>query len=95
MTSSWSPASRNPVTDPLPGMPLRYGDPGLFICGPDDIAPWERPPAVKRDPAPRRASTGPRRWIVLATCPDCTTCYCVQHDQHNWWLENFRPGRGR
>lgn len=76
---------------PLPGMPLALGDPGVFVCGPADIAPWEqdrpRPPAPARRPAPRA-------WLVLALCEHCnvrTGRYCTDHMRTNWWLENFRP----
>lgn len=68
----------------LPGMPIRAGDAGVFICGPADMAPWEsaplRPaPAV---PRPRAPWTG-AGWIVLNTCRQCnsrTGRYCNTHD---------------
>lgn len=93
---------RNRAGEPLPGMPLCAGDPGVFVCGPDDIAPWERGPV--RVPAPRRPSVlesvragagdeqkrAPRLvWLVLATCRHCnprTGRYCTDHDAGNWWL---------
>lgn len=79
---------------PLPGMPMRVGDPGVFVCGPRDIAPWEDPerlPAVPPAPAPR-----PRRraWLVLSICEHCNVAtgrYCTDHGPRNWWLENYRP----
>jgi hypothetical protein len=69
-------------------MPLRVGDRGLFICGPDDIAPDDldgmgRPPRRIRDPAVRHgggppalelAAAGPV-WLVLALCPHCSPAH--------------------
>jgi hypothetical protein len=72
-------------------MPLAAGDAGVFVCGPDDIAPWERPARRARHTsidvprAPRR----PAVWLVLNTCPDClprTERYCHNHNASNWWL---------
>lgn len=78
----------------LPGMPIRHDDPGVFICGPADIAPWEQArPRPATPPAPRRP--GPA-WLVLALCPHCnvqTGYHCLEHNERNWWLENFRPRR--
>lgn len=73
-------------------MPARYGDPGLFMCGPDDIAPWQAdlPPVDRRTPARPRAPTR-AGWLVLRLCPACGPRYCPDHDKDNWWLKNFRP----
>lgn len=80
----------------LPGMPIRAGDPGVFICGPGDIAPWETETPAKRDPAPRRAQAGPRSWIVLRDCPACGPRYCDRHGPRNWWLTEYNgPPFGR
>lgn len=75
----------------LPGMPVRIGDPGVFVCGPRDIAPWESAPARgrKRAPAPAIAPDHGRAWLVLGMCPRCnpvTGRYCTDHDANNWWL---------
>lgn len=78
----------------LPGMPLAAGD--VFVCGPEDIAPWEQPrrhlaavpPAPVRRPQPV--------WLVLATCPHCnprTGHYCREHDATNWWLETMASAK--
>jgi hypothetical protein len=75
-------------------MPSRLGDPGVFVCGPDDIAPWEKTPRRTSNDvpaAPRRRLGG---WLVLAICPACvpkTRHYCSEHERRNWWLENYRP----
>ncbi len=78
-----------------PGMPMRAGDPGVFICGPGDIAPWEnepvRPPAAPaaRRPAPVAV------WLVARACPGChlasdgETVYCGRHNDENWWLTEY------
>ncbi len=82
------------MTSPIPGLPSRYGDPGVFVCGPQDIAPWEQQaPAVavpRPAPAPRR--TG---WLVLALCPVCRRAgrYCDNHDARNFWVTVFGPQR--
>ena len=72
-------------------MPARYGDPGVFACGPGDIAPWEQDtPGVQtshRSPVSARA---PRAvWLVLRACPDCSRVYCRRHDSQNWWLTEY------
>lgn len=81
---------------PLPGMPLALGDPGVFVCGPDDVAPWEterpRRHLAAVPPAPRRRPAA--AWLVLSICEHCnvtTGRYCTEHGRTNWWLENFRP----
>lgn len=80
------------MTSPLPGMPLAVGDPGVFVCGPEDVAPWERPERRRRHTsndvpaAPRRPAAA---WLVLTTCPHCnhhTGRYCHDHNATNWWL---------
>lgn len=79
----------------LPGMPIRVGDPGVFVCGPQDVAPWESVRPVRK--AARagagveqvRAPRPPAVWLVLAMCPDCvymTGRYCRDHNSSNWWL---------
>lgn len=77
------------MTYPLPGMPARLGDRGVFVCGPGDIAPWETGPALAEVTRPS-VGPGPRahgsRWLVLGLCPDCGPLYCSRHDQNNWWL---------
>jgi hypothetical protein len=88
------------MVDPLPRMPLRVGDPGLFICGPADIAPWESAPVRKRADAGvgsahvRARTSG---WLVLSICPRCTPAhggrYCQEHNERNWWLTHFSSGR--
>lgn len=86
------------MTNPLPGMPLQLGDPGVFVCGPDDIAPWEKPRRTSNDvadvvPIRRPAASA---WLVLSTCPDCLPRqrrYCDNHDAGNWWLTVSRLGR--
>jgi hypothetical protein len=92
------------MPDPLPGMPRRYGDAGLFVCGPEDVAPWESVRPVRkpvRAGAPLEQVRAPRRalaWLVLTLCPLCnprTGGYCHEHDRTNWWLENMRVGGRR
>lgn len=67
-------------------MPFRYGDPGVFACGPDDIdPPW---------PSPPRPPTGSGRpvtgvWLVLRGCRNCTRLYCKAHDRNNFWLSVY------
>lgn len=66
----------------LPGMPLQAGDPGVFVCGPDDIAPWERERPARRRlavVAPGDAPTGV--WLVLTRCDRCARirAYCPSH----------------
>lgn len=88
-------------------MPLAVGDPGMFFCGPADIAPWESEPlpvrrGVPEVPRPAITARAPRVWLVLASCPKCvyiTQQYCSEHDAHNWWLKTMagatrRPNRG-
>jgi len=77
-------------------MPIRLGDPGVFVCGPGDIAPWEterrRHLAAVPPPPPRRAGAV---WLVLALCPRCvvaTGYYCHDHGPDNWWLSNWGHG---
>lgn len=86
-------------------MPVRFGDPGLFICGPDDVAPWEREsgrpslPAADAVPGvPRPALSavpGRRVWLVATLCDACRKrrSYCADHDSRNWWLTVSRLGR--
>lgn len=97
-------------------MPIRAGDPGVFICGPGDIAPWETVPVPAPPPpmAGHRPYVRPGVWLVAARCygraaewsaatgapiPRCRPhvggrpVYCPEHDERNWWLENFRPAR--
>lgn len=90
-------------------MPLRVGDPGVFVCGPEDIAPWERPvreranagvdSAQLRTPARPAPSAGQLAWLVLALCPHCSPAhggyYCREHNDRNWWLTRSGLGRGR
>jgi hypothetical protein len=90
------------VPDTLPGMPLQLGDRGVFVCGPEDIAPWESAP-------PRRQSTTPARplapvrghsraWLVLAVCEHCnhaTGHYCHNHNASNWWLTTMASSSGQ
>lgn len=77
---------------PMPGMPIAPGDPGLFVCGSDDIAPWEREPlrvVQPIPPAPHRPGTA---WLVLSICASCnvqTERYCREHNATNWWLETM------
>lgn len=81
----------------LPGMPIRAGDPGVFFCGPEDIAPWESQALpVKRGvpevPRPAITARKPRVWLVLAACPNCvyiTQRYCSEHGADNWWLKTM------
>lgn len=79
----------------LPGMPLAAGDPGVFICGPRDVAPWETEaprPRVTRS----RDGAGAPNWLVLTGCIDCnprTGRYCRDHDVNNWWLTNWGTGQ--
>lgn len=67
----------------LPGMPLHLGDPGVFVCGPDDIAPWERddarPARHLRSVPSADAPTGV--WLVLTRCARCSRirAYCPSH----------------
>jgi len=78
------------MTSPLPGMPMRAGDPGVFVCGPDDIAPWERGQAPAAPPAAPPAGPVPSQvWLVLRLCPSCTGRYCPEHDERNWWLTTW------
>lgn len=84
----------------LPGMPIAVGDPGVFICGPADIAPWESEPVprIPRQRAPQHENVAsrpvvraPRAWIVLGSCGACnvrTERYCDRHDV----LWAFRKG---
>lgn len=82
-----------PARSTLPGMPLAVGDPGVFVCGPADIAPWEADVAPRR---PVRAAAPARAarpgWLVLGSCPSClprTGRYCSEHDANNWWLTKW------
>lgn len=86
-----SSAAARAVGVTLPGMPIAVGDPGVFICGPGDVAPWEqtshRPPLS--GPAPRRAPSGV--WLVARLCIGCrfrdgVPVYCGLHSRENWWL---------
>lgn len=72
-------------------MPIARGDPGVFFCGPGDIAPWEQDLPAPPQPARRPPARG--RWLVLSMCTACGPSYCEQHRRDNWWLENFRPPR--
>lgn len=69
-----------PLPDPLPGMPRRYGDAGLFIC---TIGDGGDPPDMKK-PTPALHVPAPRMvWLVLALCGRCnvkTGYYCTGHD---------------
>lgn len=82
-----------PGPDTLPGMPLAVGDPGVFVCGPADIAPWEHDVAPRRPVRPAAApAPRPLTWLVLGTCPRCSprlARYCSEHDAGNWWLTNW------
>lgn len=76
----------------LPGMPIALGDPGVFVCGPEDIAPWETEPVRKPDDAgvdfeqvraQRRARVSGTGWIVANTCRSCSAVtgrYCSKHE---------------
>jgi len=88
-------------------MPPAVGDRGVFVCGPDDIAPWESAPVRKpvhagAGDAHERAA-GPtqgarrRAWLVLALCLACRRrgSYCSEHDARNWWLTRSGLGRGK
>lgn len=84
------------MTDRLPGMPIAIGDPGVFVCGPDDIAPWKRRMPSGKPYHPGRAAAAAAAaptgvWLVLRNCRECGPLYCRSHDATNWWLENFRP----
>lgn len=66
----------------LPGMPLQVGDPGVFVCGPEDIAPWEnsRPRSLAlQTPAAGGVPRGV--WLVLHLCQRCARIrsYCSDH----------------
>lgn len=64
----------------LPGMPIRYGDPGVFICKIDDGAPRVPRDAKRVTPAP--APAGPTSvWFVMEACWRCTPKrgYCDKH----------------
>jgi hypothetical protein len=83
-------------------MPARLGDRGVFVCGPDDIAPWEREPVRKAADAGvvsehKRAPA--RTWLVLALCPHCSPAhggyYCREHNDRNWWITRSGLGRPR
>lgn len=66
----------------LPGMPPRYGDPGVFACGPGDIAPWETPTRAPRpDTAAAPGSVPSGVWLVLHLCTRCARIrsYCSTH----------------
>jgi hypothetical protein len=66
----------------LPGMPPRYGDPGVFVCGPEDIAPWEAPRKLRAAPPPPPAGGVPRGvWLVMHLCGACARrrSYCRDH----------------
>lgn len=82
----------------LPGMPIRAGDPGVFVCGPEDVAPWgnvrplRKPVRAGAGDEQKRAPRPPARvWLVMRICPACGPGYCPEHNERNWWLENFRP----
>lgn len=86
----------------LPGMPARIGDPGVFACGPRDIAPWETEPVPAARPlaaVPYGATAPARRtWLVLTNCMQCnprTGIYCKDHNAANWWLTQWGGGRKR
>lgn len=74
----------------LPGMPPRVGDPGVFVCGPADIAPWERE-KTPRPALPQTAPGGVPRgvWLVLHLCPRCARIrnYCSDH-RVDWAFRN-------
>lgn len=81
-----------PAPERLPGMPLQLGDPGVFMCGPADIAPWERDVAPRRPVRPVPPPATPGAWLVLSTCPHCLPRagrYCHDHDANNWWLTKW------
>jgi hypothetical protein len=87
-------------------MPPAAGDPGVFVCGPGDIAPWETAPvpARARPPAVPARRGPPSGWLIPRVCLSCDPghrddgpaepVYCDEHCATNWWLENFRP-KGR
>lgn len=72
---------------------MAVGDPGVFICGPEDIAPWESAPAAGRRPPHVDAAAAPVCvWLVQLLCRTCVPgYYCHEHGPRNWWLENYRP----
>jgi hypothetical protein len=58
-------------------MPMRAGDPGVFICSID------YPPNVKEPTPALHVAPRPGVWLVLALCRFCsvkTGRYCTSHD---------------
>lgn len=66
--------------DPLPGMPVRYGDPGLYVCS---IPDGGDPPDVKESTPALHVPAVRAIWLVLALCGRCnarTGRYCTAHN---------------
>lgn len=62
----------------LPGMPIRYGDPGVFVCKIDDGAPRDAKHVTRTNAAV--ALRGPTGWLVIEACWRCTPrAYCDRH----------------
>ncbi len=67
----------------LQDMPLRIGDPGLFLCSRDDLEPWRK--GLRKLEQLRAPAPAPPYgvWLVLAGCKRCrykTRYYCRAHD---------------
>jgi hypothetical protein len=76
-------------------MPTRVGDPGVFICGPEDIEPDRDVPVPAVRVAP--LAVVPAHWLVLTLCDHCSPAhgghYCNEHNSRNFWFVKTSLGR--